>query len=526
LRTFVVDAESEPLHLFSPEARADSTAGDWYGEHVGKWLMAACARARWSGDPEWTERVNTVAEGLVAFQEPNGYLGTYAPEGPRFTRPETAGHRTWDLWTNACSMLGLLDAATLTGRTELVDSAAAAADLILKTFEDDPVRLLHYGNHNGLSALIVIEPLARLSAATNEPRFAEFAARLYAVADHALGFSTRPVNQIATGKIYQILWVLIGLVELEKQVNDPSLLVTVARLWNEVHQHHLTPTGGPWGGVGGHKEVFNARGYFAADGMVETCSTMTWLKLSRLLYGITQERVYLDAIHQTVHNALLGAADPNGRDWIYFTFPNGRRNNTYHWACCKSSGAMALEEAAEMAVSVENGEVILHPFASLEGEVDGDQFELEVAADWTRVSVRRRSGCRPIRLRLPNCLGGRDVVLPVGEVRAEIDVDLRPRVTPLTVTIDHHGQEIVREDYACVLRGPYVYATGLLDGFRKHESLRIPQLNPEAHIRPRGDEDLELVLPGRPPILLEPYYRAGGAHDGSWHSVWLEVAWQ
>ncbi|MFX4929745.1 beta-L-arabinofuranosidase domain-containing protein, partial [Acinetobacter baumannii] len=79
--------------------------------------------------------------------------------------------------------------------------------------------------------------------------------------------------------------------------------------------HHLTPTGGPWGGIGGHKEVFNARGHFAVDGMVETCSTMTWLKLSTLLYGITQDRMYIDAVHQSLHNALLGAADPNGRDW-------------------------------------------------------------------------------------------------------------------------------------------------------------------------------------------------------------------
>ncbi|MFX8999759.1 hypothetical protein ABTN27_20515, partial [Acinetobacter baumannii] len=89
-------------------------------------------------------------------------------------------------------------------------------------------------------------------------------------------------HQIATGKIYQILWVLIGLVALEQQVHDPRLLVTVSRLWSEIRDHHLTPTGGPWGGIGGHKEVFNARGHFAVDGMVETCSTMTWLKLSTL----------------------------------------------------------------------------------------------------------------------------------------------------------------------------------------------------------------------------------------------------
>lgn len=526
MSAFLVDAESEPLHLFNPEARVNNTAGDWYGEHVGKWLVAASARARWSGDPEWVERVNTVAEGLVSFQEPSGYLGTYAADGPRFTDPKTAGKRTWDVWTHACSILGLIDAAKLTGRTEFTDAASAAADLLIKTFDEDPARLLQYGNHHGLSALIVVEPLALLSEATNEPRFAEFAARLFAVADEVLGMSHQSPPLIGTGKIYQILWVLIGLVALERQVHDPHLLVTASRLWHEIHEHHLTPTGGPWGGVGGHKEVFNSRGFFDPNGMVETCSTMTWMKLSRLLYGITRESVYLDAYHQSLNNALLGACDPNGRDWIYFTFPNGRRNNTYHWACCKSSGAMALEDAAEFAVEVDGSEVVVHPFASMTAGVEGDEVEVSVAPDWSRLSVKRVAGCRPIRVRVPSQLGGRDLVLPVGKGHAEAELHAPIRVTPLTVVIDHHGQEIVREDYAFVSRGPYVYATGLLDGFRKHESLRIPQLNPTAHVRARGEEDLELVLPGRPPILLEPYYRAGGAHDGSWHTTWLEVAWQ
>ena len=47
-------------------------------------------------------------------------------------------------------------------------------------------------------------------------------------------------------------------------------------------------------------------------------------------------------------NQLLGAAFPNGLDWSYFSMPNGPRSVAYDWACCQSSGAWGLEEAARL----------------------------------------------------------------------------------------------------------------------------------------------------------------------------------
>jgi DUF1680 family protein len=73
---------------------------------------------------------------------------------------------------------------------------------------------------------------------------------------------------------------------------------------------------------------------------------MAWIALSSELFEVTGEAKYAQAIEVTLLNAILGAQDANGRDWAYFTFPNGPRHNTYHWACCRSSGALALELAA------------------------------------------------------------------------------------------------------------------------------------------------------------------------------------
>jgi uncharacterized protein len=51
LTHFIVDETSPAIALFAPERRALNTEGDWYGEHAGKWLVAAAKAVARSGDP-------------------------------------------------------------------------------------------------------------------------------------------------------------------------------------------------------------------------------------------------------------------------------------------------------------------------------------------------------------------------------------------------------------------------------------------------------------------------------------------
>lgn len=118
-------------------------------------------------------------------------------------------------------------------------------------------------------------------------------------------------------------------------------------LWHNIREHHLTLGGGPWGGVAQRsREVFNAPGSFSPLAYVETCSTLAWLQLNRELLAISGDPVYADEIERTAYNDLLGAMAPNGEDWCYYSFANGARVHTTYWRCCKSSGAMAIEELA------------------------------------------------------------------------------------------------------------------------------------------------------------------------------------
>jgi len=59
------------------ESRLDG--GDSYqGEHIGKWLHAATLAYEETGDEKLGRKLKETVDRLIAVQELNGYLGTYA----------------------------------------------------------------------------------------------------------------------------------------------------------------------------------------------------------------------------------------------------------------------------------------------------------------------------------------------------------------------------------------------------------------------------------------------------------------
>ncbi len=518
LKRFVQDAESEPVALFSPEARESSPGGDWYGEHVGKWLVAASKAVARTGDEELRSSIVAVVAALTSWQEPDGYLGTYPVSSPsRFTSPDAEGHRTWDLWVHAWMILGLLE----TGLAPAQIAAERVGRLVACTFRDGR-HLAQQGNHSGLSSLVMIEPLARLCQATGDNLFAELARAELVAADLGLHDAKAgcDVTSIGTGKAYQILWCLLGMLELGVALEDGSLIDAAKCLYEDVRLHHLSPLGGPWGGIATHKEVFNPRGFFSPTGFVETCSSTTWLDLSARLYRVTGDPAYAAEAERVLLNAILGAQDANGEDWCYFTFANGRRNNTYHWACCKSSGALALELATEAAF---DGTTInlLQPFESdgLRLDADGDDFVL--------ASERPAE----VHVRVPEwgaLKGGSNGYFHVAlQPGTPARFTCRPtvRMHEQTHTVDHHGQEVVREEYVCFSRGPFVLAAATDGDIHAAQTLRLPRLFPMNCVQDDG-AGAEIRPVGGKAVKLEPYFMAGGRHDGAWRNTWFPVAWQ
>jgi uncharacterized protein len=537
LKQFIRDEDSETLKLFHPNQKDRCMTGDWYGEHAGKWLVAAGLTYRSNPSEEWRERIARVVAFLADQQEESGYLGTYGAESSaRFTHDDAEGVRTWDLWIHAWLLLGFLEVEGISGCERATESAQQIGELILCNFNEgrSPV---NQGNHAGLSSLVLLEPLALMASRWNDSRYSDFAERLFDQAvESGLNFWAEiDASNVGTGKSYQLLWVMKGILELSIVTGRSDLQRVVEWLWRNIRDYHLTPHGGPWGGIATHKEVFNPAEFFDPCGLVETCSSVTWMILSQKLFEVTKITDYLVEVEKTLYNSVLGAIDANGLDWCYFIFPNGRRNNTYHWACCKSSGALGLAFASRCFATELDGVCCLTGL---------DTFSF-VSPNGVRVIVESTDGVstiqveRPLALRVFISPTIELAVVPEGaswdgkwlefeELSGSVEIRYREKFSVETKvhSVDHHGQEIVREEYVCAKVGRFVYAAGKFDGYRTQETLRLPQLAPASVFEVVGDGELELRQAGRDVIKMVPYWKCGGRHDGAWRTTWLQVAWQ
>ncbi|MBI2512773.1 MAG: glycoside hydrolase family 127 protein [Opitutae bacterium] len=582
LATFIESEASPAIALFRAEQVCGNQEGDWYGEHAGKWLVAAARAAAQASDSVLAASVRRVADFLVQRQDADGYLGTYASnrrfmcrQGPApLTWDGAPAQRTWDIWVHSYLILGLLEASRALAEPRYLQAARRIGDLCSRTFHDQKIPVTSLGNHHGLSATVLIDPAMELYFATGEPRYLALARLILAEieATPALNLVEQILSDVdaanlATGKAYQLCWNLVGIAKLGRATSDERLARAVRSAWQNIRDHHLTLGGGPWGGVAHRsREVFNPRPVFDPHGYVETCSTLAWIQLNRELLLQTGEAQFAEEIEKSAYNDLLGAQAPGGDNWCYYSFPNGRRIFTTYWRCCKSSGPMALEELplATYSLAPDGGIAVnlygpadaslVHPVA---GSVRVRQETQYPFAGSVRIHVSpERPAKFALRLRTPSwaesftaTVGDAthratphaagylelDRVWSPGDIVA-VEMEMRPRVHRRTNRNVQESrapdgspvaQEVLRFEYAAITHGPLVYASALIDGFKTDETLRLPEEPRIETLPPPADAigpALRLDLGYREPLMLQPYFEAGGRRDRTWRLTWFSLA--
>lgn len=582
LSNFIVDETSPAIALFAPENVAANAGGDWYGEHAGKWLVGAARAAVRTGDMKLLARVRRVADWLIAHQDGDGYMGNYPPQRRFMVRglPKPVSWdgapalRTWDIWSHAYMMLGLIELHRAGSGDDLYLAAARRiGDLAWRTLQGG-IAITDLGNHFGLSATVLIDPAVELYFATGDKRYLDLCLLILDQAERdprsaflSAALAGADPSEIATGKAYQLLWNMVGLAKLHSATGHPRYLTAVHNIWIRVRDHHLTLGGGPWGGVAHRsREVFNPAGVFDPLGYVETCSTMAWIQLNRILLAILGDAAFAQEIERSAYNDLIGAQAPDGEDWCYYSFANGRRIHTTYWRCCKSSGAMALEELPEIAYAVTAaGAVAVNLLGPSEAQLElpgGRLLKLRQQGDYPFggnliLTLYPEAAAEfPVEIRIPDWAVGATVVAP-GAPAVPVPAGRYARLSrhwqpgdqivltlPMRPTVHRASnrnvqqslapdgtpvaQEVIRFDYAALTRGPLAYSTGLIDGYRASETLRLePAPADITEIAPAAGLpgcDLELRSERQAPIRFEPYYRAGGRQHGAWRLTWLGLA--
>ena len=355
---FIAGPQSAAIETFSPEQQALGKGG-WRGEHAGKWLHAAALSYARTSDEVIGRQLREVADRLLGWQEENGYLGCYRTDKRYFLRPgEEAMNVGWDVWINSYMLKGLCAVARVTGEEKYLDAAERIAGLMYETFIVRGLKIAQTGEHSGMVGTGSVEPLCDLYEMRPSPKVEALILRCIEEMDSnpGLGLVDRlskgmDVALVGNGKIYEMLRNLTGLARAytllgKTQKGSDKWLQACLNGWDNITRYHLTPMGGPWGGINICMEVFNRDCCFAPYQVTETCSVMEWMHLNKALLDLTGEARFAAELEKSAYNALMAARAADGIRWIYYVRTNGVYGRGNEWSCCWSSGMIAVEDIA------------------------------------------------------------------------------------------------------------------------------------------------------------------------------------
>jgi len=344
----------------------------WQGEHVGKWLHAATLAYEQTRDEKLGRTLQETVKRLLAAQEANGYLGTYAEKNRFYAVP--ADKRSWDIWSHRYNIYGLLTYERFHRDDRIVRTCERMADLLIGTYGEGKADITLNGTRRGISSTTVLESIMMLYERTHEERFLQFAEHIVGCSENAPGLrlmgamlKKQDVSGPGEGKAYQLMANLLGYLLLYKHTGDERYLKTVQNGWENIMAHHLYVTGGPWSRkmpYTGNKECFALPHDFdPVEAVVETCSTTTWVQLNLHCLELTGQARYAAEAERVVFNAIMAAQYSEGIDWCYFTKANqDARPFQSKITCCASSGPRALEMFSHYLIREVDGVV---SFASL-----------------------------------------------------------------------------------------------------------------------------------------------------------------
>lgn len=552
----------ELIKMFSSESKAAQDKMDWYGEHGGKWLYTTAIAVKQSGDAELKSLLLKTADYLASTQEKDGYLGSYSP-GIRITSKSVSHKRSWDTWGLSYTALGFMEVNKYFPDEKYKKVAIGIGELFLNTFGDGTNDITDYGTRHGVSATVLLDPVVELYKLTQDKRYLDFAELILKKmeANEGARLISVPTNggdleNVGDGKIYQLLWNLTALTKLYEVTAKPEYLKAIEMAWKNVVDYHLSIAGGPWGGVGKHKECFNSKNYWSPYGYVETCSTMSWIQLNKELLRLIGDAKYAQEIEKSAYNALLAARFPNGTDWSYHSFTNGSRHIAHFNDCCPSSGALALEELISIVYGQRENGIVCNLYTNSEATIvlkssnkvhitQQTQYPTDGKIILTVSSTKSENF--PVFIRIPDwastvniSVNGKPIdsgLAKSGEFFAlrqawrkgdRIEVNF-----PMEITVHKKlensdapqgGKSIYNVSWFALTKGPLVFAaTGLIDGKDREHTFQLTG-DLKSYFIEEGNSGLQYQFKGdtKQPMIFVPYYRADNQQAGAWRLTWLQ----
>ena len=367
----------------------------WQSEFWGKWFTSAVLAYRYRPEHELKEVLDQAVSGLLSTQTPKGYIGNYRDDKHL---------EQWDIWGRKYCLLGLLAYYDLTKDYKSLTAATKLADHLIWELAEKNVPIVKKGNHRGMAASSVLEPICLLYSCTGDERYLKFAQQIVKewetpygpqlISKSTINVSKRfpkPVNWYGPEqgqKAYEMMSCYEGLLELYRLTGKTEYLRAVENTWQNILDTEINIAGSGsamecWFG-GKQLQTMHIEHY------QETCVTATWIKLSQQLLRLTGDAKYGDAIEQTYYNALLGAMYKDGADWAKYSPLSGQRGEGSEQCgmglnCCVASGPRGLFTLPITAVMSEKGGLSINFFVNgtyLVQTPEGQQIEVVQQTDY------------------------------------------------------------------------------------------------------------------------------------------------
>lgn len=553
--------------------------GIWRGEFWGKLMLGTARVADYLQDPALTKFVKEECHRMIALQDPDGYLGSYAdkenvwiPESAKPAMRAAYGWNTvWNLWNRKYAIWAMLMAYRTTGDRAILASTERQMDQWIEMMHRLGLPLFVTGQPEkvGLPSMSILKPLLMLYAETGKKTYLDYAKEMlpdwdradgacpnfFRNADRADALHTWYPNPSRWAKSYEMMSCLDGLLEYTRLTGDARALETVRKIYDNLLRTELNVLGD----VGYVDQFYGAA--TQPNASTEVCDTIHWIRLSLDLYLMTGDVRYCDAIELAYFNAFLAGVYRDGT-WGAFAVRGTACHETDRQCgyaynhCCVNNVPRTFMDMAEGTVTRDRAGVFhVNFYQDATATLDGVAFAISGNYPVGNVvTVKVSDPAAKVVFRTPAWCPKLDVAQPEKGVW-RLTFDMNPRLLdgPDTAVAKKEGwhyarylcreqplRSPLRDSYratpaATVMVGPLLLAKSRRTGATETELMDLATVRGQGYavkVTPVACEDVwgawdvELTKPGAPTIRTRAcdYQSAGDDPyaDGSVRfSIWF-----
>ncbi len=502
----------------------------WQSEFWGKWIQSAIAAYEYNHDPELLTVIKKAVSGLLATQMPNGYIGNYSDE---------AALKQWDIWGRKYTLLGLLAYYDLTGDKNALNASKRLADHLLTQVGPGKTDIVKTGNYRGMPSSSILEPIVYLFQRTGDTRYLEFAK--YIVARWETSDGPKLITAALAGvpvserfphpstwwsyengqKAYEMMSCYDGLLELYRITGEATCLKAVEMAVRDIIDNEINIAGS-----GSAFECWYKGTKYQTEPTyhtMETCVTMTWMKLCQNLLRITGNPVYADEIEKSTYNALLASLKYDGTQIAKYSPLGGIRHQGeeqcgMHINCCNANGPRAFMMLPRFAVMKSPGELYINLYSRSEfsislnpkNRISVDQITDYPVSDKIEININpEKPESFSIYLRIPSW-SINTIISVNGTLISDIEPGTYKKIIrtwntgdKIIMQLDMRGRLIALNGCQAIFRGPVVLArdTRFNDGF-VYESAVIKNQDSKVDLKPSESKPANIWMSFTAPLVL------------------------